>query len=307
MKFFHLNVMFVLVLLLGGCGEPGVDINRHAIDTYESKIVIAALIYPDAPVRNVRITRNFPIGTNLRNRNMIISDARVVLRDEQEARDFPLQFNEQRGSYEYAGGDLQIGYGKTYTLEVTAILDGQERVARSTTTTPEAGFHILPGKSVLGAMPYRQRDSGGELKNFSLTFERSPGTDFYVLFLTAVDADTSTFIYDNPFGDFNTGDVLDDFDDFRYNFTWIQDTPLAAGESTIDVFWFLTWFYGDYRAIVYAADKNYKDFLVTHDQVQEIDGNFHEPAFHIEGNGIGYFGSAIVDSVHFQVLRNENQ
>jgi hypothetical protein len=55
--------------------------------------------------------------------------------------------------------------------------------------------------------------------------------------------------------------------------------------------------------VVYAFDKNYKDFLITHDQVQEIDGNFHEPEFHFEGDGIGVFGSAIADTVQITVLR----
>ena len=29
----------------------------------------------------------------------------------------------------------------------------------------------------------------------------------------------------------------------------------------------------------------------------EEDGNFHEPVFSIEGDGIGYFGSAVPDTV----------
>ena len=39
------------------------------------------------------------------------------------------------------------------------------------------------------------------------------------------------------------------------------------------------------------------------DQVKEIDGNYHEPAFHFEGDGIGVFGSAIADTAYFWILR----
>ena len=40
------------------------------------------------------------------------------------------------------------------------------------------------------------------------------------------------------------------------------------------------------------------------DEVQEEDGNFHESVFSIEGDGIGYFGSAIPDTVYVEVLRD---
>lgn len=217
--------------------------------------------------------------------------------------EYALTYNPDNATYEYDGSDLLIEYSKSYTLEVQAMIDGKELSARSTTTVPRPGFEILEEKSILGSMVYRQRDENGELIDFEITLNRSPGTTFYAFSLTALDADTSTFIYDNPFGDFNTDDVLDDFNDFKYTFDWIQDTPLEAGESTLEIFSFYTWFYSDYRAIVYAADRNFKDFLQTHEQVQEIDGNFHEPAFHIEGDGIGVFGSAIADTTFFTVLR----
>ena len=69
------------------------------------------------------------------------------------------------------------------------------------------------------------------------------------------------------------------------------------------IFWFDLWFYGSYEVIVYAADKNFIDFLRTFDEVQADDGNFNEPAFNIEGDGIGVFGSAIADTVRIVVLR----
>jgi hypothetical protein len=62
-------------------------------------------------------------------------------------------------------------------------------------------------------------------------------------------------------------------------------------------------FYDDYEIIMYAADKNYKDFFITYQNVVELDGNFHEPKFNIEGDGIGVFGSIIADTVSCRVIR----
>jgi len=62
-------------------------------------------------------------------------------------------------------------------------------------------------------------------------------------------------------------------------------------------------FYDDYEIIMYAADKNYKDFHITYRNVMELDGNFHEPKFNIEGDGIGVFGSIIADTVRCRVIQ----
>lgn len=63
------------------------------------------------------------------------------------------------------------------------------------------------------------------------------------------------------------------------------------------------YFYTRYRIIIYAADRNFRDFQATHEVTQGADGNHHEPAFHIDGDGIGVFGSAVVDTAYFEVLR----
>ena len=57
------------------------------------------------------------------------------------------------------------------------------------------------------------------------------------------------------------------------------------------------------RKYVIFPDRNFRDFQATHEVTQGADGNHHEPAFHIDEDGIGVFGSAIVDTVYFNVLR----
>jgi len=115
-----------------------------------------------------------------------------------------------------------------------------------------------------------------------------------------VEATADNFIYDNPF----TDEEDDDIDsDFAFSYKWLQNSPQTTGQSTMNVFWWDLWFYTDYRITVYTADENYASFIQTFEEVQEEDGNFHEAVFSIEGDGIGYFGSAIVDTASLRITR----
>ncbi len=299
----NIKVSLILIscIIITSCGRGVVNIDDQI---FQPKIVMQGTLFPHQKVEKIKISRNFPLDTRIINEQILIPDAQATIIDSSSDTAYQLTFNSETGYFEYTNNDLVIEYGGTYTLEVKAVIDGQELFAKSTTTVPEPGFEILDSKSVLDSMVYRKRGFDGELINFEIVINRSPGTNFYALSLIALDADTSTFIYDNPFGDLSAEDVLKDFQDFKYIYSWIQDTPLEAGESSIEIFWFFTWFYGNHQAIVYAADRNFKDFLQTHEEVQEIDGNFHEPAMHIEGDGIGVFYSAIADTVYFKVLKD---
>jgi hypothetical protein len=180
-------------------------------------------------------------------------------------------------------------------------VENRPLLARATTTVPERGFRIASVSSE--AMSYRPLDESGEPINFAIEIERSPSSRFYLMTVRPDIATSANFVYDNPFTEQSAQEVDEDLDDFNFSWDWIQNTPSGAGISTIEVFWFFLWFYGDYEIVIYAADKNYASFIQTHDDVQEQDGNFHEPAFAIEGDGIGYFGSVVADTVRVQVLR----
>jgi hypothetical protein len=53
---------------------------------------------------------------------------------------------------------------------------------------------------------------------------------------------------------------------------------------------------------VYAGDNNFKDYVLTVSNVQQPDGNFIEPRMYLTGDGIGIFGSAIRDTVTFNLV-----
>ena len=292
-----IGILFILPLsLLMACGQGSLSITEAS---YQPKIAIQSVLVP-GQIARVKVGRNFPLNVVFDPSTIAITDAGVIIADEAGAR-FPLAYNAQTESYE--APQLNVAYGKTYKLEVAANVNGQALQASATTTVPNAGLNILEESSRLGSMVYRQRDAQGNLINFNLVFERSPGTSYYVVSIVSLDADTSRFIYDNPFRELTAEEVQTDFEEYKYLYFWVQDKPLTPGVSSAEIASLYTFFYGKYRVILYAADRNIRDFQTTHELLQGIDGNYHEPAFHIDGEGIGVFGSAVVDTAYFEILR----
>lgn len=289
----------ILLLFVVACGGGVVELDHR---NYQPKIVIEGFIFPERPVKNIRITRNFPLNQQIDPQTLILRDAEVRIRT-QQGREHRLQYNQDQLAFAYLGQDLRIEAGRSYTLFVTADIDGQRLQAWATTRVPEKGLRIDRLLSELGPLAYRERSPAGSLRRFNLVFHRSPGTDFYVVALTALQADLASFIYENPFETYEAEAVLADFGNLQNRIAWVHNTPLEPGLSNIELFWFDFWFYGDYRAVLYAGDRNFRDFILTQAQVQEIDGNFHLPALHVEGDGIGVFASAITDTVILTVRR----
>ena len=286
---------------LTACGEGTVSIDQS---TYEPKIVIQGFLRPTQKVDHIYISRNFPINSTIDRDALPLRDAIVVITEVASDQQHRLVFNPDSGYFEYPGDDWRIAYHTTYRLQVSARIDGVELSATSTTTTPQPGFEILEEYSQADSIVYRERDAQGNLKQFYLVFQRSPEINFYPASILALDADTSTFIYSpvNPYLDSDADQVLENFDRLRSSFTWIQDTPPEYGVSAILLGWFNFQFYGRYRVIIYAGDQNYKDYFLTHNQVQNVDGSLREPVFHIDGDGIGVFASILADTAIIKVL-----
>lgn len=283
--------------LVAGCGEGTVDLTGV---TYVPKIVVDATLMPGKPVADVWLTRNMPLDASVDPNSVVLSGAVATITDD-SGQVFPLVFNPSSQAFQNLG--LNIRYGATYRIDVSASIDGNTLTAWATTTVPDSGFTLDLANSQLDTLSYRQRDASDNLMSFNVTFERTPDNQFYALSVTALEADTGTYIVDNAFYDYTMSDVIEFFEDLSVGFNWIQDAPPGPGESNMEVFWFHVNFYGRYRGVVYAGDRNFRDFFVTQENVQEIDGNFHEPTMHVEGDGIGVFGSALADTVYFYVRR----
>lgn len=302
MKKTFTNILLALLLSLFfvGCGESMVEVGEN---TYEPKIVIEGFLSPGKKVEGIIITRNIPLNTSPNPATLVLNNAEVRLIDLQTNKEFKLNFNLQKLSFEYGGNDLSIGYDKSYKLIVNATIDGKYLTASSITKVPKEGFKIIDSQTISGTIRYRERDEKENVKEIPLTFNLSEGTSYYPISIVALDASDTTFIYDNAYREVKREDVKKNLDTYKYQRRWLQNVNSFAKSIYYDINWTSIWFYSKYRIIVYAGDENFRLFSQTHRNVQEFDGNFHEPRLNIQGNGIGVFGSVIPDTVYFYVTK----
>lgn len=289
-------------LILIACGKTSVSIDES---TYEPKIVVIGYLYPHTPVRNIYIRRNFPVGTTVDFNQIPLWDANARITDIETNSIYRLTYDAISANFYYRQDDLIIEYGKSYRLDVTAEIDGSLLQASSTTNVPDAGLKIDPENSIYGDLYYRQKDSTGALISPRVAYSQSENTAFYLLSVSGLNASKETFIYENPFN-FDIQEALDGgakIEDFQYSARWTRPEKQADEFSVIELTWFQIWFYSPYRLILYAGDQNFYHFYTTHRDVQEIDGNLHEPLFDIDGDGIGVFGSAVVDTIYMNILK----
>ncbi|MDZ7319269.1 MAG: DUF4249 domain-containing protein [candidate division KSB1 bacterium] len=289
-----------LILLNIQCGETPITIDER---TYTPKIVVEGYLFPGQAVEKIRITRNFPLNRDIELAQIVIADATVRLSDVTTGSTYALSYDPFTFAYHYPGNDLAIDFEKTYRIEINATIDNHNLNASSTTTVPGRGFQIVPEKSRLDPLRYRQRDSQGNLQSFAVAFKRSPTTTFYVMSFVALEASRDNFISENLYG-IRVDDIDDqDLNRLKYQSRWVETFYEGFSIHYAEVSWLQIWFYGRYRVILYAGDKNFKDYFLTHGRIQDIDGNLYEPKFHFEGDGIGVFGSALVDTAYFEVIR----
>ncbi len=299
------NIIFVMFIIsvslfIYGCGEGVVEFNSESL--YVEKIVIEGFIYPDKKVENIKITRNLPLSLNMDISTLILSNAIVTLTEISTGNSDVLDYDPQKFSFEDSDNNFQIKEGESYKLDVSANIVGKNLQASSVTKVPFKG--LKAEQEFLGSMNYYDKDENGNVKYLRIDFTTSPQCEFYAVSIIPLNDTENDFIVDNIFTDGNhKDDYKEELDRYRKQFSWLQNVNVNAEKLSTPVEWFNIWFYGNYRAIIYATDKNYKDFLLTHRQVQEMDGNFHEPQMNIQGDGIGVFASAVTDTVYFEILR----
>jgi hypothetical protein len=292
----------ILAGIMGGCGDVTME---PTYESYESRIVIEGYLQAGKNVDRIYITRNFPVNADLSKLSLIPDPEKttVQLTDMVSNHIYELDFiegdNEDINNFywKYNGSDFVVQYGKTYQLDVWAVIENKSLYASSITTVPEKGFEIVSLNQT--SLKYRERDLEGALKYFEAQINRSNGSSFYTAAVQALNPTLESFIYDNPYEDIKPEDVnlIDD----ALNYAVIHHAPESMGTSEISFGWEVFRVYDQYRIIIYAGDENYKDYLMTHNNVMEMNGNFHEPKFNIDGDGIGVFGSIIADTVYVEV------
>jgi hypothetical protein len=293
-------ILLITGLLYTSCGESIIELGSS---TYEPKIVIQGFLIPGQNVQSIYITKNTPLNTKADPASLLLSASNVRLVDLQTNKEYKLTFNLTKFSFEYEGTDLIIGYDKSYKLTVDSYFDGKYLSASSITRTPKPGFGIIKSKSISGEISYREKDDLGSVKEIPLVFNLSEGTTFYPISLVALQANDTTFIYDNAYRKVEKEDLIKNLDGYKYQQRWLQNVNPEGNFLEYDINWIGIWFYSKYRLIVYAGDENFRLFSLTHRSVQEFDGNFHEPKMNIQGDGIGVFGSCIPDTIYFRVKK----
>ena len=292
-------LLFITVIFAATCGDVPVSIDE---DTYEPKIVVDGYLIAGKKLGGIRLSRNYPLNTVIPLDEIVLTDATVSVTEISSNTEFNLTFNPFTFAYEYNEGEYFVEVGKSYRIDIEARVANQNLTTSSITTVPDPGFEIVDDVSGPVALAYRERDENGDLNKFTVSYRNSESTESYIASIVAMQGGDSTFIEDNPFID---RDVLED-DPNLINILmnqrqWAISQASGNNLSEIEIEWFSIWFYGQYRVILYAADENYTDYLLTHDMIQDIDGNLWEPKFHFDGDGIGVFGSAIADTIYFQV------
>jgi hypothetical protein len=296
-KIINIALVFTAFVILNACGEGVVDIGS---ENYQAKIVVEAYLSPGCPVDDIKISRNVPLNTAISGDDIYLSNADVRITVIETNKEYKLDYDHVKRSYKYNGNELRIDYNKSYKLTVNVLIDGKQLSAKSVTTTPQKGFSIDKELSISGEIKYREKDQNGNLEKITMYFTPSPGTAFYAFGVVAVDANINNFIYSNPYFKIDTSEVIKDFLQYKYESSYVNQINSGAKQSK-EIEWMDTWFYGNYRTIVYAGDQNFKDYFITINQLQEMDGNYHEPKLHFEGDGIGVFGSFIADTVYFHI------
>ncbi|MBN2000014.1 DUF4249 family protein [candidate division KSB1 bacterium] len=294
-------LIIFFIVLLAGCGKVPVDVGNG---DYEPKIVVDAYIIAGQPLQDIRITRNFPLNQDIDLTTYYITDADASVTDVAAKKTYKLVFNPLAMSYEYPSTDMVVEYGKTYRLDVDANVAGKALSTSSTTTVPPEGFAIDQNQSGPLELKYRAKNENGDLVQSKVYFNLSPGIDSYLTAITALEASEETFIEANAFG--FPKDMLSEDNhlaELSHQNMWTQTRSDAEGLAKMEIEWFTIWFYGRYRITIYAADKNFTDFALTHRMVQDMDGNLLEPKFHFEGDGTGVFGSAVADTIYVTIIK----
>lgn len=292
--------------ILTACGDGIVEVKNIS---YEPRITVEGLLMPGKKVNRIRVFKNFKIDQKVSLFNSLLDPTKttVSITDDQSGNIYELSLHipdslEDINGYwfEYNGNDLQIMYNNSYTINVNSEYEGKSMWTSSTTTVPPAGFKISSVN--YSTLKFAQKKDNGDLEVFEVNIQRSPGITYYLATIRPLNNNYDNLIKNHLVGKLDSTDYDKNKIDLSFDTSWIQNTPEYPGESIMRLFWFDFYFYSEYEVIIYAADKNYREFLQTYNRVQEFDGNFHEAEFNFKGDGIGYFGSVIPDTLYINVI-----
>ena len=292
--------LILCIALLISCGDPEIVLDESV---YEPKIVIDGYLVTEQPIKRIFIKRNIPTGVPIEEIEIFLKDANVFITDLKTNTRVQLTYNTNAFSFmdkdETLGG---IKYNQEYRIDVSATIDGRALTASATTKTPSEKVRIHQNPTTQLVYP-KTRD---EVKNnkYKITFDLAKGAEVYIINYKPLDKRFETYIQ-APRNAYSSKELTrEEFEEDKDGFEGSGDIFNLAENQTsypVEVSWYYLNFKSKYRAIIFAGDQNYKDYYGTYGQVQDFDGNIDEPKFHINGEGIGIFGSLTTDTTFFEV------
>ena len=78
MKIIYIVIIGILFILSSRCGDVPVNVDE---DTYVPKIVVDGYLFPGQKVKDIRITRNYALNTEIMLDQVVFSDVAVTVTD----------------------------------------------------------------------------------------------------------------------------------------------------------------------------------------------------------------------------------
>ncbi|MCK5619784.1 MAG: DUF4249 family protein [Candidatus Krumholzibacteria bacterium] len=276
-------------------------------------LVVNSMLFVDKPFDDIYLYRAQSAETPFDPLKAAERGARVTIRTKTAA----IQFREEPGApgrYTWLGSAPPyvntVEPETTYWLEI--VTRSGETLTATTTTPPRLTVTDWVLLDDLGVTVERRLRTFAELDDSVYyapenqliysegLLEAWPdpvATAAYQAGIYSIDKD-SDFVIDPEFLD------EEDFEEFERN---ISSPPILPSETKIRLPWFAIYFEGRYKIKIFAIDKNWYDLVRS---VPELSGgggfggnigdDFERPIFQVDG-GIGFFGSASMDSVGFYV------
>ena len=292
--------LIIITFFIFSCGDSTADIQKdldggNSSKQYEEKIVLDAYLIVNQAVEHLFIRRNIPTGYAF-NGITVLSNAEVILTDGTTT-DTLVFDTDTTGFYSNHPNFQSVKEATTYSITVHATINGKNLTAKSSTTTPsgvlQSNLYKADGATLLNTIPYLNNDDEIQLK-----FTPIPNAAFHVMYFIAESHEYSDLVQDHFFGPF------EDENDYPGYISTEEILNLGnVAEYQRAIPWINFYFYSKYQFIIYAGDENFKNFYFTYSNVKDIDGNLSEPEFNITGDGIGIFGSAIMDTLSFTITK----
>ncbi|MBI2416521.1 MAG: hypothetical protein HYV28_01190 [Ignavibacteriales bacterium] len=268
------------ILIFNSCGDPTVSVEGF---DYKPQFIVDAFINGVDGDCQIRVKRNFPIGSNISE----FKDADSVVVILKGVRlPYVSKYDMYRGILKFRFQDSLID------LNISGYIDG--KYCKTSAKTKLLHGALITSDQYLGYFEYGDSISFYVGAHNNATFytmniyPQSPGGEY-------------NFIHKNPY------------------LTWEQYQVASKGfirtviplynihESSEEVFTIhlkdtYTWFYTTYWIEVTGGDQNYKDYVMTSKTGMEFDGNFHAVHNDFDGDGVGVFTSVFRVYHYFNLL-----